>query len=122
MATCLKKEFCNGLESVNKWVRDFHDPREIAKRKGLKIWNGRGWNYHKREYGRGAVEHWYGCAKSGAQMIRLIQHYQQTDYHFKRTELRDYSSEGCWGNKMEGIEPEVGLWVERPSGKIERVV
>lgn len=84
----------------------------------LKIWNGRGWGHVKPD----GVEHWYGCAKSGADMLRLIRQYRGNEM-FSRSELKDYASPGCWGKSMEGVVPVRGLWVKRYNNQnVERVL
>lgn len=38
-------------------------------------------------------------------------------------ELRVYWSKGLWGNAMDGIEPEVGVWIQEGwDGKVQRVI
>lgn len=84
--------------------------------KPLKIYNGRGFT------GRG--DHLYICAKNRTHAAKLM---HRAFYLIKRQtkeyiapdkldidracrEIRDYFSEGCWGNSMNGITPEIGVW------------
>lgn len=71
--------------------------------KTLKLYNGR-W------YEDGWTKHCYIAAYSRADAGRL---YAQAGRGSRGVdaELRDYFSE-CWGNSMEGIKPERGLWIQ----------
>jgi len=78
--------------------------------KTLKIWNGRDW------YCKG---HLYVCAHSRAEAIRIVNAAYRCIRGLKLrddvniitvNEARDYWVEGCWGNAMEGITPELGVW------------
>jgi len=85
-----------------------------SKPKPLKIWNGRA---HGSKWDRG---HFYVCATSRRHAARLLclaafptasenpALVGQMD-----RELRDYYSPDCWGNSMEGITPEVGVWATK---------
>ena len=95
--------------------------------KKLRIWNG-GLD------GRGA--HVYIAAYSLREAARLLEEtrkkvfnvaYELNDMLINRNsiEIRDYFSEGCWGNPMEGVTPERGVWYapalgSGQSGKPER--
>jgi len=86
--------------------------------KKLKLWNGRGWggrrydadgNYIDDPTGKQYCDHLYVCAYSRTHAIRLV---NQASGHetVNQHEAKNYWSEGCWGNTMEGITPEVGVW------------
>lgn len=83
----------------------------------VKIYNGRGWNC------RG--EHLYIGAKNRSHAARLMYDAYYAfhpelnkrpidDLSFGRNcrEIKDYFHEGAWGNSMEGIEPEIGVWYQ----------
>jgi len=86
--------------------------------KKLKIWNGRGWGH--RQYGKDNriipdpigikyCDHAYVCAYSRAHAVRLIN--QAVGYDVvSDNELKTYWNEGCWGDRMDGITQEVGVW------------
>jgi len=86
--------------------------------KTLKIWNGRGWGRQKYDTngrhiydptGREYCDHAYVCAHSTAEAIRILNEaagYRVASSH----ELNTHWTKGCWGNSMEGITPEVGVW------------
>lgn len=80
---------------------------EVAAAKGLKIWNG---VMGGRRY--------YICAKSRAHANRLLNRaHGKPEDHLDRTRfIRDYFHEGCWGVRMDGIDPEVGVWALRDDG------
>ena len=80
----------------------------------LKHWNGRSWCCHKHDdpswagiLSDGASI--YAAAYSRADLRRLIAEYSGRDPG--ETEIRDYWNAGCWGNSMEGVTPERGLWM-----------
>jgi len=85
--------------------------------KKLKIWNGRGWGTQKYDkdgnfvsdpIGIKSCDHAYVCAYSRAHAVRLIN--QVVGWQcVSDNELKNYWSEGCWGNTMEGITPEIGV-------------
>lgn len=78
--------------------------------KKLILFNGRG---HGSKYGRGY--HFYIAAYSYADASRLLTQATGINTNWYR-ELKDYYCKDCWGNYMDGIIPERGLWVckERP--------
>ncbi len=87
----------------------------MAKRE-LKIWNGRGTECINRADPRWKAKahpsrvHAYVCAYSRADARRVIAEYcgrMPPD-----SELRNYFCEGAWGNGMEGVTPERGLWLQ----------
>ena len=75
--------------------------------KKLKIWNGRG---HIPN------QHLYVCAYTKKHLIEIVNEALNkslgtTDYKYiSMHEVNTYWSAGCWGVKMDGIEPEVGVW------------
>lgn len=82
--------------------------------KRLKLWNGRMSPPYK---------HGYVAAYSRADAIRVIAESLGYSSRGMVSELRDYWSEGNWGNSMIGIVPERGLWASHTdSGPIGRVV
>ena len=98
--------------------------------KKLKIWNGGDWDH------RGG--HVFVCAHSVKDAAELIcEAYKKIKGYVDRPdikivsegEIRTYYSAGCWGNSMEGVVPERGVWwiksngYGRPvDGKPERVL
>jgi hypothetical protein len=90
------------------------DAKSKAEAKGLRIWNGRG---HCGWW------HLYVCAKSMADANRLLQKIEGCEHMSFLNELRVYCSPNCWGNPMEGIEPERGVWGQRNrNDKPEKIV
>ena len=84
--------------------------------KQLKLWNGRGIAI-SRKWDRASV---YIAAYSREDARRVCE--EATGHKPPVSELRDYFSQ-CWGNPMEGITPERGLWVQHNFGETpERVV
>lgn len=76
--------------------------KAAAKDSGLRLWNGRGTG---TEYAT-----FYVCARSGADAVRLLKragHSTMTAH-----ELKTYFAE-TWGNAMDGITPERGVWASR---------
>ena len=92
--------------------------------KQLKLWNVRGWgrqdydgpNIHHYVYPRAACIIFI-CANSRAHAARIMAEHLPVFSGFKDEpgsathELKVYGCEGCWGNSMEDVEPEVGIWV-----------
>lgn len=83
--------------------------------KTLKIWNGRSGCCYKRtdpawsgadQYKAGTV---YAAAYSRADLRRLIADYCGSDPGDH--EIKTYWNDGHWGDVMEGIAPERGLWL-----------
>lgn len=94
----------------------------------LIIANGRG------DYGRNSTDrfpngfdgHLYVCAYSKADAVRLL---KEAGYEtMSLGEFNTYWSKGCWGNPMDGIAQERGVWFQRKNsgghaeGKPERVI
>ena len=83
----------------------------------LKLWNGRGWGRaHYDDDGNKIpqsykywCDHVYVCAHSVAEAIRIVNEAVGWDV-ITRNEVNVYWSHGCWGNTMDGIEPELGVW------------
>ncbi len=71
----------------------------------MKIWNGRGFFDYKSKI---KYDHIYICAKNKAHAIRLCEGVGYNNVTYK--EINEYWSEGCWGNNMDGIEREIGIW------------
>lgn len=82
--------------------------------KTLKVWNGR-W----QDNSRGQL-HFYVCAYSMKDAIDMMNEYKGYKY-MTRYEANLYWSE-CWGDSMEGIKQEKGLWIQKDRfSKPERV-
>jgi hypothetical protein len=81
----------------------------------LKLWNGRGICCYKSDdpawtgLSSSREGHVYVAAYSRADVRRLVEQYCGVDPG--ETEIREYWSAGMWGNLMDGIEPERGLWL-----------
>jgi hypothetical protein len=96
--------------------------------KKLIIANGRG-DYGRnrtKRFPKGFRGHLFVCAHSKADAVRLL---QEAGYETMTIrEFNVYWSKGCWGNSMEGIAQERGVWFlpeehEREDGfKPERVI
>jgi hypothetical protein len=82
----------------------------IRKRK-LKVWNGMVF------IGRKQVPASF-CAYSQKDAVALL---NETGLAYTTGEIRNYWSP-CWGNSMDGIERERGLWIEMERDKPERFV
>lgn len=104
-------------------LRASGDPRDIAKAKGLKLWNGGGYGVVNWEdvKAQGLREESgvrvYACAASRAELLRMIAAYQglpgpkRLVVGFANL-VKTHWSEGFWGRPMDRIEPEPGLWVQ----------
>jgi hypothetical protein len=96
--------------------------------KPLKVWNGNAQTFapyaEKLKHGvsyNGYV-HAYGCARSRAELCRMLTEWAGGQPQRLDSYLREYWNEGAWGNSMAGIEPEPGVWVQwGRSNKPERV-
>ncbi len=78
----------------------------------LKVWNGRGYCCKKwvdKRWAGAETRHAYVCAYSRADARRVIAEY--CGQIPPDSELKEFWSE-CWGNSMEGIKRERGLWIE----------
>lgn len=69
--------------------------------KDLKKWNGRGHGKYNRGY------HIYVAAYSRAHAARLVSAacFDGREDLVRSAEIKDYYSEGLWGNAMDGITP-----------------
>ena len=75
---------------------------------GLKIWNGR-W-YGRQEDADGIrYDRVYIAAKTMAEAIRMCAKVgnPQIDYH----EMKNFFSQGAWGNSMADVAVEKGVWL-----------
>jgi hypothetical protein len=70
--------------------------------KPLLLMNGR--------WGGRNQQHVYVAAYSKADADRLLQQASGIPHSFMN-EINVYFSKGCWGNAMDGITPERGVWV-----------
>ena len=91
----------------------------------LKLWNGRGGLLRKHDHcawnGKRSNQdgHAYICAYSRADAVRLIEQWLGYKPRGADAELRDYFSEGRWGENMKHVTPERGLWIQHyPDGPI----
>lgn len=86
--------------------------------KTLKLWNGRaGCCYKLTDPAWQGVEQFksgtiYAAAYSRADLRRLIAEYCGQDPG--EYEIKNYWSEGHWGDAMTNVTPERGLWLEKP--------
>ena len=81
----------------------------------LKIWNGRFYLL-----GTNRPAHCYVAAYSIADACALTSPFSRWD--ITPHEIRNYWSPGCWGNYMEGVAVERGLWVRESNEKPRRLV
>ena len=86
--------------------------------KALKLWNGSGYGCknHKdtrwdgiKDYGTVRA---YIAAYSRADARRIIKEY--SGYDLPDHEIKNYWNPNCWGNDMNGVTPERGLWLHFP--------
>jgi hypothetical protein len=107
-------------EELNNWYVKL---KALLKQRKLKIWNGRPYCCHKpsdKRWSRSMEGHAYVCARTREEARRVIEEY--CGIKPSANELRDYWSDGCWGDAMVGIEPECGLWISFGRDKPVRVV
>ncbi len=96
------------------------------KERKLKLWNGRGYDCRKFDDPRwkgidySKSPHAYVCAYSRADARRVVGEYCGHD--LSDSEIKIYWSKDCWGNTMNGITPERGLWLEFERGKPIKVI
>lgn len=88
----------------------------MAERKRkLRLYNGRcDWmvvleDKRWKKADRGHM-HAYVAAYSVADACAVIEEY--TGAHTGKGEINNFWNKGCWGNRMEGITPERGLWIQ----------
>lgn len=85
--------------------------------RALKIWNGRSHDCHNRNDPKwegaspGRSGSIYAAAYSRADLRRMIAEYAGAS--ISDNEIKVYWCEGSWGDEMEGIEPERGLWLKQ---------
>lgn len=90
-------------------------PNATAPKKPLKLWNGRGHCCRKdgdplwAKVRANDPPHAYIAAASRADALRIIEAY--SGRKAPANELKTYWSEGVWGDRMNGVEPERGLWL-----------
>jgi hypothetical protein len=102
----------------------------VKKLKKLKIWNGRGWGVARYDKngnhiidptGKEYCDHVFVCAHSVVEVVRIVNEvagYNVINAH----EVNVYWHKDCWGNTMNGIEPELGVWtIQHYSDKPKRV-
>lgn len=91
----------------------------------LKVWNGRGYDCRNRSdprwdnIGFSRSVHASVCAYSRADAKRVVGEYCGND--LSETEIKEYWSK-CWGNAMDGIKRERGVWLEFEDGKPIKVI
>ena len=85
--------------------------------KKLIIWNGIGWGIPKKDTkghiipdptGKEYCDHFYLCATSQSQAIKIIK--KCTGRHYSMREVEKCWVKGCWGIQMDNVKPEIGLW------------
>jgi hypothetical protein len=77
--------------------------------KTLQIFNGRGRRYWAKDRSRTIrTEHVYICAWSKADAVRVM--HEAGFERFTLSELNVYYAKGCWGDAMEGVKHERGVW------------
>ena len=79
----------------------------MAQTRKLKIWNGRPYGVLPSSKWNGA--HIYVAAYSVADVQRLCGELGLCTP--SRSEITEYWSKDCWGNAMEGVPVERGIWV-----------
>ena len=80
--------------------------------KKIKIFNGR-W---------GTIGHAYVGALSQKHAVELLNRIPGYG-SMTLSELQNYWSKGCWGNAMNGIDPQVGVWVqEKWNDLVKRII
>jgi hypothetical protein len=85
-------------------------------KRALKLFNGRG-QYHEAS---GLSGHLYIAAYSVADALRVLMEHGFESV--SRREINEYFAE-CWGNSMDGVQPERGVWTidDNPEAKPKRV-
>lgn len=88
----------------------------------LKLWNGNAQTMapyaevKKRNIPHNGHVHVYACAGSRAEVLRMLQAWTGDVGLGRDSYVRDYWNAGAWGNTMDGIVPERGLWVQYGHG------
>lgn len=120
---------CLKIVAAGYGKRKWRDLNNMSK--PLKIWNGRGFE--------SLGDHLYICAKNRRQAARLmleawlkIKSLDTTrDWSLELgrnyRKITNYFCEGAWGNSMDGITPEIGVWYAPAiggghAGKPERII
>jgi len=88
----------------------------MVRHRKLKVWNGL---VLSRVKGKTTQLHANVCAYSQKEAVEILNSYSQYSqslYYFR------LMWSDCWGNSMNDIVPERGLWVEFPGMKPERVI
>jgi hypothetical protein len=65
--------------------------------------------------------HAYVCAKSRADVCRMLADWSGHSGRGLGSYIRDYWSAGHWGDSMNGITPERGLWIQYERAKPVRI-
>jgi hypothetical protein len=78
-----------------------------ASKLGLRVWNGGGAisDNDSKQY------EMYACGRSGADIIRMIQSAGFSS--FTRRDYSEFGTEGLWGDAMEDVKPERGVWIRK---------
>lgn len=76
----------------------------------LKVWNGRAYGVLPQSQWKQGSDgaHIYACAYSVADLQSLCD--ELGLHRIAASEVKNYWS-ACWGNQMDGIQPERGIWV-----------
>lgn len=77
----------------------------------LKLWNGRAIMVDRK------YDHAYVAAYSRADARRVIAEYKGRT--ISDNEIKEYWSEGCWGNAMDHVVPERGLWLSNDKDQFD---
>lgn len=94
--------------------------------KTLKIWNGRCYSRPVKkdklweDCKFNQTPHLYICAYSMADAARICAQYFNDPPSYG--EMKNYWSPNCWGRRMDGIQPERGLWIQFRNDKPVKVV
>ncbi|MFA5312755.1 MAG: hypothetical protein WC375_05450 [Methanomassiliicoccales archaeon] len=88
--------------------------------KKLKIWNGRLYETDKsniqylnhEDSERRKLSRWLHCYVCATSVKHVIELAKKAGIHgITTSEIKVYWNNGCWGKQMDGITPEVGIWV-----------
>jgi len=77
--------------------------------KKVKLFNGKCYNDHSKN-GNRRYSHAYIGAYTQKHAVELMQ--QAGHVRMTLSELNLYWSKGCWGKAMNGIEPQIGVWIQ----------
>jgi hypothetical protein len=94
-----------GLYAIYVW--------KVIKMKTLKLWNGRDWGSHGHLYiAAYSLKDAVDLVNAAYRKIRGLE--DMLDVHpMSLTEARNYWNKNCWGNPMNGVVPERGVWWEK---------